>query len=76
MRATGTDGETLFIPSIPDTKLLALESEAVYFNKNTYPRANMDNFPDTGAPRHRYADWVRDEDLFTVTFIPSREEQP
>lgn len=79
MKATGAEGETLFMPSIPELrepKISTLQSEVVYFNKQTYPRADMEDFPDTGAPRHRFADWVRDEDLFAVTFIPVREAQP
>ncbi len=79
MKATGAHEETRFIPSIPELgepKISMLQTEVVYFNKNGYPRGMMEDFPDTGAPRHRFADWVRDEDLFTVTFIPTQEVQP
>lgn len=73
MKATGADGETLFIPAIPDEKLIPGETEVVYFNKRTYPRAEMDNFPNTGAPRSRFNDDVREEDLFTVTYVADKE---
>lgn len=77
MKATGADGETLFIPSISDEKLLTEEPRTVYFNKNTYPRAEMDNFPDTGVSnRSRFGPSIRDEDLFTVTFTSSKEATP
>lgn len=77
MKATGADGETLFLPSITDRKLLSEEAKTVYFNKRTYPRVEMDNFPDTGvADRSRFGPSIRDEDLFTVTFTPRKEATP
>lgn len=82
MKATGADGETLFIPSIPNKKLLAAEREIVYFNKVSYPRFPDDEpseyeSVDTGvADRSRFSPSIRDDDLFTVTFTPSREATP
>lgn len=77
MKATGADGEALFIPSIPDKKLLAGQSEKVYFTRKTYPRVEMDNYPDTGVTdRAQFADWIRDEDLFAITFTPHKEATP
>lgn len=77
MKATGADGETLFVPSISDEKLLAAQPETVYFNKSTYPRAGMDNFPDTGlSDRSRFGPSIQDDDLFTVTFTASKEATP
>lgn len=82
MKATGADGETLFIPSIPNEKLLAAERETVYFNRISYPRFPDDEpseyeSVDTGvADRSRFSPSIRDDDLFTVTFTPSREATP
>lgn len=77
MKATGADGETLFVPSIVGRKLLSEEAETVYFNKRSYPRGEMDNYPNTGvSDRSRFGPSIRDEDLFTVTFTPAREAAP
>ncbi len=75
MKATGADGETLFIPAIPHNKLIRSETEVVYFNKRNYPRVEMDNYPDTGMSRHQYNVSVTDDDLFTVTFEPAKETE-
>lgn len=77
MKATGADGETLFIPSIPGEKLLAGETERIYFLGEFYPKAGMENYVDTGdTDRSKFAIRIRDEDLFTVTFTPSKEVMP
>lgn len=82
MKATGAVGETLFIPSIPDRKLLAGERETVYFNKISYPHFPGDEpseyeSVDTGeADRSRFGPSIQDDDLFTVTFTPSKEAAP
>jgi hypothetical protein len=78
MKATGAEGETLFVPAIPGRKLAAGETETVYFNKATYPRAEgMDNFPDTGvSDRSRFNASVQDDDLFMVTFTLGKEAAP
>jgi hypothetical protein len=77
MKATGADGETLFIPSIQDNKLLPAKSEMVYFNKRAYPRAEMESFVDTGVnDRSRFGPAIRDEELFTVSFDSSKEAGP
>jgi hypothetical protein len=77
MKATGAEGETLFIPSIPDDKLLSGQPETVYFNKIGYPRSGSDNFPDTGLnDRGRFGPSIPDEDLFTVRFTSSKEAAP
>lgn len=74
MKATGTDGETLFIPSIPDEKLQAEKPETIYFNKRSYPTIGTDEFVNPGLnDRSRFGPSIRDEDLFTVTFTPSKE---
>jgi hypothetical protein len=74
MKATGADGETLFIPSIPDENLLAGKPEIVYFNRIGYPGSDSNNFPDTGlSDRSRFGPSIQDGDLFTVTFTPSKE---
>ena len=78
MKATGAEGETLFVPNIPQHKLVTGETETVYFNKSTYPRVDeMENFPDTGiSDRSRFNSSVQDDDLFTITFMLSKEATP
>lgn len=74
LKATGADGETKFVPSYPDKKLLAGEPEAVYFNKRSYPNLGADEFVNLGeSNRSRFGPSIRDEDLFTVTFTSSKE---
>ncbi|TAA08182.1 hypothetical protein EA658_09665 [Pseudoxanthomonas winnipegensis] len=75
MKATGAHAETLFIPSIPDDKLLAGSPENVYFNRVTYPEAEgVEDYPDTGGGRSDYGPSVQDQDLFTVTFTPVKDD--
>jgi len=75
MKATGAQAETLFIPSIPDDKLLASSPENVYFNRMTYPEAEgVEDYPDTGGGRSDYGPSVQDQDLFTVTFTPVKDD--
>ncbi len=75
MKATGAHAETLFIPSIPDDKLLASSPENVYFNRTTYPEAEgVEDYPDTGGGRSDYGPSVQDQDLFTVTFTPVKDD--
>lgn len=80
MKATGADGETLFIPSIPSRKLLPAEEEMVYFNKISYPRtqgSTLDEPVDTGeSNRTKFGPTIREDDLFTVTFTPRKEANP
>ena len=78
MKATGADGETLFVPAVPGRKLASGDVETVYFNKSTYPSAKgMSNFPDTGtSDRSRFNASVQDEDLFSVTFALGGEGTP
>lgn len=78
MKATGAEGETLFVPNIPQHKLVTGETQTVYFNKSTYPRVDeMENFPDTGiSDRSRFNSSVQDDDLFTITFMLSKEATP
>lgn len=75
MKATGAHAETLFIPSIPDDKLLASSPENVYFNRMTYPEAEgVEDYPDTGGGRSDYGPSVQDQDLFKVTFTPVKDD--
>lgn len=77
MKATGAQAETLFIPSIPDGKLLEGETETVYFNKRSYPQADVENYPNTGLnDRARFGPSIQDDDLFTVTFTARKEATP
>lgn len=77
MKASGADGETLFIASIPDEKLLASEPQKLFFWKEEYPRSGVANYPYLGdTDRSKLAPQIADDDLFTVTFIPSKEAVP
>lgn len=77
MKATGADGETLFIPSILDEKLFSGQPETVYFNKRSYPNLGAEEFVNPGeSNRSRFGSSIRDEDLFIVTFTPSKEAMP
>lgn len=80
MKATGADGETLFIPSIPDDKLLSPQPETVYFNKVSYPRLESSSLDEPitfgQSDRSRFGPSIRNDDLFTVTFMPSVEVTP
>jgi hypothetical protein len=77
MKATGAEGETLFIPSISDDKLFSGRPETVYFNKRSYPNLGAEEFVNPGeSNRSRFGPSIRDEDLFTITFTPSREAAP
>ena len=76
MKATGADGETLFIPAIPHNKIIRSETEVVYFNKISYPRlasSELEEPVDTGeSNRARFGPAIHDSDLFTVTFEPAK----
>lgn len=76
MKATGKHEETRYIPSISEyreAKISSGQTETVYFNKISYPKVDdIADYPNFGAPRHRYNESVRDEDLFSVSFIPTR----
>lgn len=80
MKATGADGDTLFIPSIPDQKLIPEQAEVVYFNKISYPRLSSSALQepiDTGeSDRSRFGPSIQDRDLFTVTFVPAKQVAP
>lgn len=77
MKATGARGETLFVPSIPDDKLLASATETVFFNKQSYPRVEMDDYVSTGVnERSKFGPAITDDDLFTVEFHASKDASP
>lgn len=48
MRATGTKGETRFVPSISAKEIVAGESTTLHFWNGGYPRSEMDDYPDFG----------------------------
>lgn len=78
MKATGAKGEGQIISSIPAEKLLGEQSETVYFNKISYSERDDTYEPiDFGeANRSRFGPSIKDADLFTVTFTPSKEATP
>lgn len=68
MKATGADGETLFMPYIRDHKVLAGVVQTNYFSRTAYPRAEMDNYPYFGRQdRGHFGATMTDADLFSVT---------
>ena len=77
MKATGAEGETLFTPNIPQRKLVAGETETIYFNKIAYPRLESSELREpisTGQrDRSRFGASIQDADLFTVTFSVGKE---
>jgi hypothetical protein len=74
MKATGAEGETLFIPSISEQQIVSGATEKAYFLRRFYPSAEMDGYVDTGvSDRSKMNPDLRDEDLFTATFIPGKE---
>ena len=80
MKATGTDGETRFVPNIMAEELLAEQVRTVYFNKIAYPRLESSALDEPlsfgQSDRSRFGSSVQDDDLFTVTFTPSKEATP
>ncbi|MBE2211429.1 MAG: hypothetical protein IAE66_07450 [Xanthomonadaceae bacterium] len=77
MKATGADGETLFTPNIPQSKLAPGNTETVYFNKAAYSRKDGSGFANAGlSDRSRFGPSIHDADLFTVTFAIAKEGAP
>ncbi|RZZ82346.1 hypothetical protein [Pseudoxanthomonas winnipegensis] len=78
MKPTGAHEETLFIPSIPDDKLLSASTERVFFNKISYSDRDAEYEPiDTGeSNRSRFGPSIKDSDLFTVTFAAEKGSAP
>lgn len=76
MKATGAEGETQFIPSILGDKIVSGTPESIYLSRAPYPRdEEIEDLPVFGrSDRSKMA--IRDEDLFTVEFTPSKEAMP
>lgn len=77
LKATGAPEETLFIPSIPEQKIIEAESEITYFRKSSYPgKHEMKDMPSIGqTDRSKMDPEITDQDLFTITFA-ARKEAP
>ena len=79
LRATGADGETVFIPGLPDEDLLAGKAVTTYFWKGDYPRdteIGIDNFASFGqTDRSKMASDLTENELFSITLTP-KEVQP
>jgi hypothetical protein len=74
LMATGAKDETKFIPSLDSEELFAGKPQKVYFWKERYPRASVENYPDFGEiDRSKFRPEMRDEELFTVTLSASKE---
>lgn len=79
MKATGAEGETLFVPAIPVQKLTPGGAERIYFNKAAYPRRESSDLAPlaTGETnRSRFGASIRDDDLFTVDFSIGKDSTP
>lgn len=77
MKATGADGETLFMPYIRDDKVLAGEAQVNYFTRTAYPRTESGDFPYVALQdRGQFGASIQDMDLFTVTFEATQEGLP
>src|SRR3546814_14057379 len=69
MKATGTDGETRFVPNIMADELLAAEARNVYFNKVSYPSLGEGEFVNTGLrDRARFGPSIENGDVLKVAF--------
>lgn len=71
MKATGRDGETLFMADLDGEDLRAGATKTLYYSKASYPRhpeSKLDEPLNSGqADRSRMASWLADGDIFTVT---------
>jgi hypothetical protein len=75
LKATGSKGETDFLPGMQLNEVLAGESKSTYFWRGRYPRSTANDFPDFGEPNiDEFRPGIRDN-LFTITFS-SKEVQP
>ena len=79
MKATGADGETLFIPSLSVENLFAGKAVTTYFLKKSYPRhpeSTLENPVAFGqSDRSKMMSTIKDDELFTITLTP-KEGQP
>jgi len=67
LKATGTEGETLFMADIFGEELLAGKTKTLYFWKGGYPHSSVRDFPDSGeTDQDKFKLELRD-DLFTIT---------
>ena len=79
MKATGADGETLFIPSLSVENLFDGKAVTTYFLKKSYPRhpeSTLENPVAFGqSDRSKMMSTIKDDELFTITLTP-KEVQP
>ena len=75
MKATGADGETLFIPSLPVEDLLSESAVTTYFWKGYYPRTDVENFPESGDTSLDNVPADKKGDFFTISLTP-KEVRP
>lgn len=79
LRATGADGETVFLPGLPDEDLLAGKAVTAHFLKKSYPRhpdSTLENPLSFGqTDRSKMMSTIADDELFTITLTP-KETQP
>ncbi len=77
MKATGEEGESLFMPFIRKEQVLTSEQQTNYFSKSAYPTTEGGGYPYVGRlDREHFGPTMRDSDLFTVTFTASQEAAP
>ena len=75
IKATGADGETLFIPSLSVQDLFAGKAVTTYFWKGGFPRSAMDNYSDFGMDDPGKFKSEIEQQLFSITLTP-KEVQP
>jgi hypothetical protein len=75
MKATGAEGETLFIPGLSAAPLFAEKTKITYFWKDRFPRSETDNYPDFGRNDRSEFKSELQQQLFSIT-ITSRKGTP
>jgi hypothetical protein len=75
LKATGSKGESNFLPGMQLDEVVAEEPKSTYFWRGRYPRSTANDFPDFGEPNiDEFRPEIRDN-LFTIAFS-SKEVQP
>jgi hypothetical protein len=76
MKATGVEGETVFIPNLSAEPLFAEQTKTIYFLKESYPSdptTLLENYVEFGqADRSKMAPSLKESDLFTITLTSKR----
>ena len=68
--ATGAEGETRFLSGISVADLISGKNLVTYFWKQYYPRADVDNFPESGDKNLNNVPEDKKDDFFSITLTP------